>query len=1073
MVVFQNWRVCFMFNMLVLMLLPNIPPSETFFSCSSYLYRAGKDKHRLYSGWYTLDVGGEEQRVYCNMDILGGGWMLILRSSGRTPTPWNRTNVMSLCENQFHQAEDFSILKKADFIIQNNNLNGIELLLTTSFKGLVPDKSNYIRWKYTRANSTLVSETDDQITELVDFRGNVFSIFTVPDFFRVPWIPSDGSYSDVFLTLSESEKLKNGIKTGNLLAASPDGPLANQPFLYFIRERLEGLSVEVHGVGQYQLSNAWFHPANIILIDGKRIFKGINNHFCGVAVAVVNLFTHQIPNKWLLSCDSKNSTVDLFSHIPEDGSHALLIGSYRQNKWDNNILHQLRTRLSVLNPEFIKIKTLNKGSVAAILLLAQNVQRVWWEKVELRQDENVSTIHRYLECTSDPMGKGWSPWSSWSSCMRLPDQQLRTRRVHQCCPIVPIEGECVNHSTELRACAEEFSSCPALQEDYIWPMTIQGETAEFPCKAGRRGQVKRRCTNNGTWELPDFSGCVQDKLYNLSNIVENMSSIPENVQHAVDTFTKTVDNVETRADLVVVSQMFKTLVEKGDVGGILSTSETRDVFIQNMLVAVDSVLSVKNNKTLTSNLKEVACFVLSTELLAVKSLRSLAENEPSSITYKGNYSEMHLRKLSVIHSEGLEYKSQGAAISLSSNSLAALVSSRHNVSEVRVVICITGVGFVEPTLRDVVFPLNTIVSVAFEPYPQRTKNFTCVYFNTHETNNVWGTEGCALVFKNKSTVICRCNHTTSYAVLMQVVSYKPVVEHFTALKYLSYLGLALSITSLLLMLIILLYLRTLQTVRIKIHKCLAVCLLAAQVIFVSGITSTGEKVMCKVIAFLMHYLFLSVFTWMLCEGLNLFILISYPTSHVEFPPFTIIGFVLPLIVVAITGGIKYNDYISSTSCWLNVEDGVIFAFVGPAILIILVNIIILGIVLHVFLRVKKNVEKCLKEKIRSGLRAGFVLLPLLGITWMFGILTMDHSTLFFTYLFCLINSIQGVGLFIFHIILNDEVKVALRSKLNSTPGEPRICKESGLTIWVEFVSKVTGFSSIRKKNKVHPVTEYI
>ncbi|XP_022235751.1 uncharacterized protein LOC111083489 [Limulus polyphemus] len=489
-----------------------------------------------------------------------------------------------------------------------------------------------------------------------------------------------------------------------------------------------------------------------MLVNGKRIFKSINNHFCGVAVAVVNLLTHEIPNKWLLSCDSEDSTVDLFSRIPEDGSHALLIASYRQNKWDDNSLHQLRTRLSVLNPELMKIKTLKKGSVAAILLLAQNFQRAWWEKVELRQDENVSTIHTYLECISDPMGKGWGPWSSWSSCMRLPDQQLRTRRVHQCCAISPIEGECVNHSIELQSCTEEFSPCSAVLEDYIWPMTIQGEIAKVSCKAGRTGQVKRQCRKNGTWELPDFSECVQDKLYNILNTVEHISSTPEKIQHAVDTFTKTVDNVETRADLVVVSQVFKTLVEKGHVGGLLSTSEMRDVFIQNMLVAVDSVLNVKNNKTLTSNLKEVASFILSTELLAVKSLRSLAENEPSSITYKGNCSEMHLRKLSAIHSEGLEYKSQGAAISLSSKSLAALISSRQNVSEVRVVICVTGVGFVEPTSRDVVFPLNTVVSVAFEPYPQdtlnepffvdiafeydneRTKNFTCVYFNIYETN---------------------------------------------------------------------------------------------------------------------------------------------------------------------------------------------------------------------------------------------------------------------------------------------------------------------------------------------------
>ena len=59
---------------------------------------------------------------------------------------------------------------------------------------------------------------------------------------------------------------------------------------------------------------------------------------------------------------------------------------------------------------------------------------------------------------------------------------------------------------------------------------------------------------------------------------------------------------------------------------------------------------------------------------------------------------------------------------------------------------------------------------------------------------------------------------------------------------------------------------------------------------------------------------------------------------------------------------------------------------------------------------------------RSGIKSTVVLFPLLGVTWLFGILALDSKTIAFQYLFAIFNSLQGFFIFIFHCLLNSEVR---------------------------------------------------
>lgn len=51
------------------------------------------------------------------------------------------------------------------------------------------------------------------------------------------------------------------------------------------------------------------------------------------------------------------------------------------------------------------------------------------------------------------------------------------------------------------------------------------------------------------------------------------------------------------------------------------------------------------------------------------------------------------------------------------------------------------------------------------------------------------------------------------------------------------------------------------------------------------------------------------------------------------------------------------------------------------------------------------------------------LLCLLGLTWAFGLMYVNESTVVMAYLFTIFNSLQGMFIFIFHCVLQKKVQI--------------------------------------------------
>ena len=70
-------------------------------------------------------------------------------------------------------------------------------------------------------------------------------------------------------------------------------------------------------------------------------------------------------------------------------------------------------------------------------------------------------------------------------------------------------------------------------------------------------------------------------------------------------------------------------------------------------------------------------------------------------------------------------------------------------------------------------------------------------------------------------------------------------------------------------------------------------------------------------------------------------------------------------------------------------------------------------------------KSCILFPCSATIKASFILLPLLGLTWVFGLLIVNENALVFAYIFVILNTLQGVLLFFFHVLRHERVRLHL------------------------------------------------
>ncbi|XP_014642736.1 PREDICTED: adhesion G-protein coupled receptor D1-like [Ceratotherium simum simum] len=311
----------------------------------------------------------------------------------------------------------------------------------------------------------------------------------------------------------------------------------------------------------------------------------------------------------------------------------------------------------------------------------------------------------------------------------------------------------------------------------------------------------------------------------------------------------------------------------------------------------------------------------------------------------------------------------------------------------------------------------------------------CAFLDFSSGEGVWSNQGCALTEGNLSYSVCRCTHLTNFAILMQVVPLELTRGHQVALSSISYIGCSVSVLCLAVTLVTFAVLSSVSTIRNQryhIHANLSFAVLVAQVLLLISFRLEPGTTPCRVLAMLLHYFFLSAFAWMLLEGLHLYSMVikvfgSEDSKHLYYYG---MGWGFPLLVCVISVSSAVDSYGTSDNCWLSLGSGAIWAFVAPALFIIVVNVVILVAVTRVISQISADNYKVHGDPSAFKLtaKAVAVLLPILGTSWVFGVLAVNRRAVVFQYMFAVLNSLQGFFIFLFHCLLNSEVRAAFKHK---------------------------------------------
>ncbi|XP_058427359.1 adhesion G protein-coupled receptor L3 isoform X13 [Marmota monax] len=672
-----------------------------------------------------------------------------------------------------------------------------------------------------------------------------------------------------------------------------------------------------------------------------------------------------------------------------------------------------------------------------------------------------TTTSTTLRTTTWSLGKSTTPSVSGR----------RNRSTSTPSPAVEVLDDITTHipsaSSQVPALEE---SCEAVEaREIMWFKTRQGQIAKQPCPAGTIGVSTYLClAPDGIWDPqgPDLSNCsspwvnhITQKLKSgetAANIARELAEQTRNHLNAGD-ITYSVRAMDQLVGLLDVQ--LRNLTPGGKDSAARSLNKAMVETVNNLLQP--QALNAWRDLTTSDQLRaatmlldtvEESAFVLADNLLKTDIVRENTDNiqlEVARLSTEGNLEDLKFPE-NMAHGSTIQlsantlkqngrngeirvafvlYNNLGPYLSTENASMklgTEAMSTNHSVIVNSPVIT----AAINKEFSNKVYLADPVVFTV-KHIKQSEENFNpnCSFwsYSKRTMTGYWSTQGCRLLTTNKTHTTCSCNHLTNFAVLMAHVEVKHSdAVHDLLLDVITWVGILLSLVCLLICIFTFCFFRGLQSDRNTIHKNLCISLFVAELLFLIGINRTDQPIACAVFAALLHFFFLAAFTWMFLEGVQLYIMLVevFESEHSRRKYFYLVGYGMPALIVAVSAAVDYRSYGTDKVCWLRLDTYFIWSFIGPATLIIMLNVIFLGIALYKMFHhtaILKPESGCL-DNIKSWVIGAIALLCLLGLTWAFGLMYINESTVIMAYLFTIFNSLQGMFIFIFHCVLQKKVR---------------------------------------------------
>ncbi|XP_033097510.1 adhesion G-protein coupled receptor D1-like [Anneissia japonica] len=297
----------------------------------------------------------------------------------------------------------------------------------------------------------------------------------------------------------------------------------------------------------------------------------------------------------------------------------------------------------------------------------------------------------------------------------------------------------------------------------------------------------------------------------------------------------------------------------------------------------------------------------------------------------------------------------------------------------------------------------------------------CQYID--ETLLEWLDVGC----RGSDDNTCSCSHTTNFAILMKIDECYIEKKYAKILNILTYTCLSVSSGCLTVVVFTTVFLRELnKSIRFIIIRNMSIGLLIVNALVGFASLMADIKILCGVVTAGLHYSLLAVFCWMSIYTTDMFMKVvnTFADHDGRLRFYRLLGWGAPLVIVGATVAVTREDY-ASDKCWLNTENLATLALIIPAGLSTMVNIMQLTKVTYVTYR--KVVTSCKStnvEEQRNLVCRVMMLLPVVGVTWLFGLASSAICSIATEFIFVFLNSSLGAIVWLTQIRFSSEAQTA-------------------------------------------------
>lgn len=622
----------------------------------------------------------------------------------------------------------------------------------------------------------------------------------------------------------------------------------------------------------------------------------------------------------------------------------------------------------------------------------------------------------------------------------------------------------------------------------------EGATLIKPCsdvknaKGFTRGNVTYKCSH-GSWMVARndcLSVPVNDLLSSAESLVNSpeakaqlpsyLAQLKEQTKKELTTINNSSANIGA---IVTILDMVSSIPAEAEEQTMQNFLSTVDLIVDNSTTKVwedmnkektrQSSLLLQSVENFSQNLQPVNNTIPSVSANTVQ-LQGIVVKENNNTDYNKEFSSSENLTVSVLISETeIQTLTQNSTIVSVMYSKLGHILPRDTSEYVNGLLITTTLS----SSRSQKFEVN----MTFAKKNLSLKMPRCVFWNFTLNNQRgnWDNHGCTPT-DSGDYVICSCNHLTSFSILM---SPDGSPSDLTFEDYISYIGLAISIVSLMVCIIIeslVWKYVTNNTTSYMRHVCIlniATSLLIADVWFIVTASITDQKQqmsrdICIMATFFIHFFYLCVLFWMLSLGLILFyrlVFILHNTSKTTQKAVAFcVGYVCPFVIAVTTIAVTLpkNSYTRKNVCWLNWTDSrALLAFIIPALIIVATNLFIAAVVIIKILRPTIGDRSSGQERkylFQIG-KSVAILTPLLGLTWGFGLATaIRNNNRVFHILFSVLNAFQGLFILVSGTLWDKKIQEALLKRNSSSKWSSQQSKSSSLILVTPMLAMSYPFS---------------